>query len=401
MDEQSLQQRLHHASDAGSRGLDRICEAAAHELMAAGDEPPFTVDSADFASDPYLVCADRYWRLRFLELPTVDTAARCAEWIERSVVAEHRTEILRKWALGYAFITRDNVESPGELTESSAWIVERYQGSSAITFFAMLYHAGKFRANHDYDDLRSFLESSVLALACSASGDDPLFRAMRAFAQFGSRDITDRTALESLHAAWDSPERSPHVVDICLHALSIATPFHGHAELLVRYAEQAVKEFPDNHTFHFRLAFGRRLTGDYTRALDAIDTALRRLPATGNRTSHELFQEQYLRERGMITQARHIATITERYEQRLAEQEASNDEVRRSLSSHTVRAVEVVAVFTAAIAFAVGSLQVTLSGDISTGERAMLIGMLCGGLVAFALLVVGGTWWITRHRRER
>lgn len=401
MDEQSLHQRLHHASTAGSRELDRTCEAAAHELVDAGEEPPFEVDSADFAADPYLITADRYWRLRFLALPTVDTAARCAEWLERHVAEQHRAEVRQKWALGYAFITRDNVESPTELTESSTWIVERYRGSPAIMFFAILYHAGKFRANHDFEDLRSFLGSSVLALACSSFHQHPTFVALQAFASLGSRHIARDSALEPLRAAWAATDRSWHTVDICLHALAVAPPFDGQAQLLRDYALEAAEEFPQQHLVHFRLATGQRLAGEHAAALNSVDTALRLLPAVGNRTRHELFQEQFLRERALITNAQHIAEITERYEHRLAEQEAGNEEVRRSLAAHTVRVVEVVTLVMAAITFAVGSLQVTLSGDLPTGDRALLIGMLGGGLALFALLVVGGTWWITRHRRER
>ncbi|MFD6793093.1 MULTISPECIES: hypothetical protein [Prauserella salsuginis group] len=75
MDEQSLEQRLHRASNAGSGELDRTCEAAAHESINAGEQPPFEVDSADFAGDdPSLITAYRHW-LRLFELPTVDTAA--------------------------------------------------------------------------------------------------------------------------------------------------------------------------------------------------------------------------------------------------------------------------------------------------------------------------------------
>ncbi|WP_189305481.1 hypothetical protein [Streptomyces albospinus] len=77
--------------------------------------------------------------------------------------------------------------------------------------------------------------------------------------------------------------------------------------------------------------------------------------------------------------------------------------MERSLHTSSVRAVEVVAVFTAAIAFAVGSLQVTLTGKFPLRDRLCLPAAQGAGLALFALLTVGGTWLITRshHQRDR
>ncbi|OXM75050.1 MULTISPECIES: hypothetical protein [Amycolatopsis] len=400
MDKKALLDSLRQATTTGSRELDRICEAAAAELMAAGAEPPFEVGSADFAADPFLICADRYWRLRFLELPTVETAARCAHWLTRSADVEQRTEIAQKWALGYAFITRDTVESARELTEASGWILEEHHGSSAIAYFATVYHAGKLRANFAFDDLRLFLDSALLALACDEHRNDPLFVALEAFAAFGSRTITAEHAITLLDKAWASPQRTLHVVDLCLNALAAAAPFEGQADLLRTRAEEAVAAFPDNHIFYFRLAAGQRMSRDCDTALDTIDTALRLLPATGNRGSHKLLQEQYLRERDMIQEGRQLAQWSAEERQRWAAQEASNADLRRTLQNSTVRAIELVTVFTAAIAFAVGSLQVTLAGTLAVKDRIWMIITFGAGLLAFALLIIGGTWWITRRRRN-
>jgi hypothetical protein len=74
------------------------------------------------------------------------------------------------------------------------------------------------------------------------------------------------------------------------------------------------------------------------------------------------------------------------------------------LASSAVRATELVAIFTATIAFAVGSLQITLNGTLSLAGRVVLMAALGIGLIMFAFLIVGEAWFITRppehpHRR--
>lgn len=71
------------------------------------------------------------------------------------------------------------------------------------------------------------------------------------------------------------------------------------------------------------------------------------------------------------------------------------------MQSSAIRAVELVAIFTAAIAFAVGSLQITLNGTLALRDRIWLLVLLGAGLALFALLIIGGTWLITRTHRHR
>ncbi|RZQ65780.1 hypothetical protein [Amycolatopsis suaedae] len=401
MDERALTETLRHAAATGSRELDRICETAAKDLIAAGVEPPFRVESADFATDPFLICADRYWRLRFLDRPTVDTAVRCRQWMTRHVDPGHHDAVEQKWALGYAFVTRDSVESAGELTEAVAAILSEHRGDAGIAYFATLYHAGKLRANFVFDDLRTFLDSSPLALACDQHREDPLFVALEAFAAFGSRVVRAEHARTLLDRAWDSPGRGYAVIDLCLHALAACPPFDGQPELLRSRAEQAVAAHPTSAIFRFRLAAGQRMCQDFDAALDSIDTALRLLPAIGSRSSHNEFQQQFLVERATIQQGQQLATWTAEQKRQWTRQQESTDDLRRTLQTSTVRAIELVTVFTAAIAFAVGSLQVTLAGTLSVGDRVLIIATFGTGLLLFALLVIGGTWLITRRRRRR
>ncbi|MGW1297775.1 hypothetical protein [Streptomyces sp. NPDC002533] len=413
--------RLDQVSASDSREVDRVCEEVATALFEADEEPSFDVMSADFAGDTRLICADRYWRLRFLDRPNIRTAAACSAWLIRHVAREHRTEVLEKWSLGYAFITRDSVESALELSRAAEEIVGTDTSAGDTAHFATLYHAGKLRANLCFDELHQFLDSSLLALAAGVHRQAPLFTALRSFAAFGSPAITAEHATGLLDHAWSSPERTRHVVDICLNGIQFATPFDGHGELLRDRAAEAVRDHPHDHMFHFRLASGQHMVRDYGSALDSIDTALRHLPASGSRGSHKLLQEQFIAKRDAILEGRLRAELdtehaqvladqehrhNQRWEQlsteldrRSAEQEKAQRESQETARANHVRSVELVAVFTSAIAFAVGSLQVSLTGSFTLKDRLALIGAWGAFHVLFALLVVGGTWYITRPRR--
>jgi hypothetical protein len=407
MDDASIVATLRQAAGSDSRELDRTCESVAAHLVGAGTEPVFEVRTADFEGDPFLICADRYWRLRFLAVPSVPTAAECARWLDEHVAAVARAEVEQKWSLGYAFITRDNVESRHELDEATGQLIERYEGAVDAAFFAALYHAGKLRSNYWFDELYQFLESAPLAVAVGRRRDEPVFVALRCVAAFGSRAITFERATELLEEAWTAPNRTRNVVDLCVQGIWASPPFHGQGELLRTRALEAVAEYPRDAVLRFRLAKGERLCGQHEAALDTIDTALRLLPAIGTRGSHKTLQDQFLYERDLILEDQRRTQRYAEMEQRYAEmrhrweaQEASMAELRQTMRSATVRAVELVAVFTAAIAFSVGALQVSLSGQMPLGDRAWLIAALGAGLAIFALLVVGGTWLITGTHRD-
>ncbi|WP_018500859.1 hypothetical protein [Parafrankia discariae] len=402
MDVASINARLGQAASVDSRELDRVCEVVAAELIDADLEPPFRIPSADFGTDPWLICADRYWRRRFLREPTVEVAARCARWLyDHTDDAAIRPDIIEKWSLGYAFITKDTVESRHDLTLATGRIVEAFQGSADICYFATVYHAGKLRANFMFDELHQFLGSSLLAVAAGHHQDDPLFTALRAFAALGSRTITTAHALDLLDTAWDAVPRSRTVVDVCLNALAAAPPFPERGEQLRRRATAAVTEFPDDHLFLFRLACGQRLCGDHADALASVDSALRLLPAIGTRISHALLQEQYLRERDIIEKGLEFTAWTAGQQARWRDQDTANRDLRRTLQASAIRAVELVTVFTAAIAFAVGSLQITLVGTLPLRDRALLLVLFGAGLLLFALLIIAGTWIVSgRHEPD-
>ncbi|WP_194919114.1 hypothetical protein [Catenulispora rubra] len=380
-----------------SRHRDRVCAEVASALVAVGVEPDFDVTTGDFADDAALICADRYWQLRLIDQPGIATAARCARWLENHVAAPVRHQIEHRWALGNGFVTRSSVESPAELAEATAALLAAPATSETVALFAALYHAGKLRANRAFDALRMFLDASPLLEAAGARREDPAVTALRSLAAFGSRAMTTDYAIRLLDVAWRAPDRTREVVDVCVQGISDAVPFDGQGVLLTERASEAVAAYQAgaDHIFRYRLACGLHLCHRPDEALVAIDEALNLLPAIGGRVSHELLQQQYLTKREAILEGRLRAQWSAEQRGRWEAQERANAAIQSTLQSSTVRAVELVAIFTAAIAFAVGSLQVTLNGNLHLRDRIWLVVALGVGLAVFALLTIGGTWYLT------
>ncbi|WP_183091350.1 hypothetical protein [Streptomyces radicis] len=403
MEGNSITARLSQVATEDSRELDRVCEEVARSLVEAGTEPPFRIGSANFTGDPFLICADRYWRLRFLARPSVRTAAECAGWLHQHLQdaadgtgQAHRAEVEQKWALGYAFITRDSEESATEITDACAEIV----GSADIAFFAALYHAGKLRANFRFDELHSFIESSMLALAAGPHRGGPVFTALRAFAAFGSRRLTTEHAADLLDHTWYSPRRTVHTVDLCLNALSAAVPFDGQGELLRDRAREAAAQWPENHLFVFRLATGLHLNKEHDDALEAIDLALALLPAIGSRGSHAQLQEQYLAKRELILEGRQRGAETAAHRRQWDRQNDAYRQVETRLNSATNHLITMITVFVTAIAFIISSIQLTYGGDLPLGDRMRLILAQGTVMLGFSGLLVLGTHLLLRYRQH-
>lgn len=394
-----ITEALETAATASSRELDQACEEIGQRLIDEGIEPTWTLTSTDFDSDTALISADRYWRLRFLAAPSVRTAFECARWLGEHCEPEHYPVIQQKWSLGYAFITKDNVESSRDLAEVTGPFMSNDHGASSVAFFATLYHAGKLRAGFCFEELDDFLHSSFLAIAAGEHRKEPIFVALRGFAAFGKPSVTAAHAIELMEQAWSAPERTRHVVDVCLNGLFVATPFDGHGQLLRDRAEQAIAEYPRDHIFHYRLATGLRMCRDFDGALRNIDAALSHLPKAGTRGSHKELLEQYMFERNAIGVARQLSAMADEQAERAARQESDAADLRQTMNSSTARTIEVVAFFVSAIAFAVGALQVTLIGDLPLGDRAVLLAMFGGGLILFAGLILTGVTLINRRRK--
>ncbi|SBW27975.1 hypothetical protein FDG2_5487 [Candidatus Protofrankia californiensis] len=393
---------LKEVTAADLQALDRVCETTAASLVAAGVEPPFQVTSADLAGDPWLICAERYWGHRLRALPTIETAARCARWLgthATGLTADQRAAISESWALRFAYTTRDTVESHHDLTAAVGSIVSQYAETSPdVCIFAALFHAGVLRANYWFDELHLFLESSPLTAAAGGQPHRALFTALRAFAAYGSRRRTVEYAANLCTEAWAASPRSHQVMDVLLHALSVAPPFPGQGEQLRARAEEAVAAYPDDHTFRFRLATGQRRCARYAEAADSLDTALQLLSAA--REWDSPFRPQYLRDREMTLDLMRQDTHAAVPRQETDSWDMDAQRLRRRALDPTaaIRLVGLVAVLAIAVLVFTGGMadagQVSLR--IRLGQEAAL-----GGSLLLLALIVNVTTRLVVGRRGR
>ncbi|MFC4375021.1 hypothetical protein ACFO5K_13025 [Nocardia halotolerans] len=386
---------------ANSRELERECEQVALQYLAQQVEPQFDIDSADFDRDPRLICADRYWHQRFRAAPTLHTAVLCAGWMAEHIAAAAHEPIREKWALGFAFITRDSVESANEIADATADVVAADDSGCNKAYFATLYHAGKLRADFCFDELGEFLASSPLAMAAGPHRESVLFTALRAFAAFGCRTTTHQHACDLFTQVWESPERTYAATDVVLNGLAASPDFEGRGELLRDRSADAVATYPGRDILHYRLATGRWLCGEYDAAMTDIDEALRLLPAKGWRVSHELLQGQYLARRDAIEAARVTDRQARADRERGQHTEREVGRLAAEVRGTVLRAVELVTVFAAVIAFAVGSLNVALNGNLSRADRIWIVATQGLGLLLFAFLILGGSWFIADRLTRR
>src|SRR5699024_3760651 len=312
---------------------------------------------------------------------------------------------------GYAFITRGVIESDPRLDT-----VRTAGDPDLVAYFVASYQSMKLKFAFRFTDQVRFIDTVNNSPGMSAAQrEDPFWIAQEAAARFGD-DRSDKDHAESLLIeAWKGAADSHHVADVCVSAVRYARRIKDQGRLLTHYADAALEVYPDDHIFLAASAAGHHMTAelgarpadgehasagtdanpDLVLALARIDEALTKLPAMGERTSYELFQQQYMAKREAIVDSTihhdRIAARDRQVEQERkkrdadlkAQQERLEDEIARveeamdkaddQNRANQVRSVELVAVFSAVIAFAVGALQVTTAGNLPTGDRAWLL----------------------------
>ncbi len=401
MDHVRIRLRLAGLVAASSRDQERDCERIAIQHIEEKAEPQFNVVSADFYRDPYLICADRYWYWRFIDEPTLATALACARWMAEHVAAYVRELIREKWALGYAFVTRDSIESLNEIADASNDFLDSGVDGCDMAYFATLYHAGKLRANDHFDELAEFLDRSLLVIAAGPHQESLLIKALRALAAFGRPGADVEMARELFDEVWDSSGRTFAVVDVALHALDSSAAFDGRSELLRECAIEAVEAYPRRDILHFRLATGLWLCGEYDSALLNINTALRLLPAIGGGGSHTLLQEQYRARRESIEVA--IVNAHNVIAMRESVERTQDDltELSKATRDPLVKLVGGAMSFAVNAAFTIVALCVSQLGFLPSVSSGWVLAVLGCGLVLLILMTIGGTWTIARRTSRR
>lgn len=401
MDHSQIEQALAESTQVGSRTLDRACARYAQWYIENNCEPQFAVTTADFDADPYLICVDRYWNLRITAEPTIHTAVNCAAWLNDHVAADVRPPIWEKLALGYAFVTRKDIETVEELDAATDSVVTGHDADHSRAYFAALYHAGKLKASGQWKELEQFLGFSKLAKAAGPHQNQPLYRALQVYAQFGIPGSCDDDTVGHFEKIWHRAGESRQTKDVLLAALADAPESQG--ELLRRWAADAVQDYPDDHMFRYRLATGQYLCGDYDGALGSSAKALRLLPAIGWRISHDLLLEQYLGQRQAILNARASALREQAHAERMSRLERELKEVVAETRRSNVHSMTSAGVFVAILAVMLTTVQIIATGTMSVSDRAWLIGVLDVSLLVYVpLLVVAVSfalrWWFGLRR---
>lgn len=396
--------RLSGVDSEDARNLDRVCREVAAELLAADTPPPFSLTSANLTDDPFVICAYHYWRLRVLDLPSVRTAAACARWLHDHVPEMDesgrslRAVIEEAWVLTFSSETRHVVDSAYDLSTALPDLVE----SREIAYFASVYQAGKHYANHKYDQLYDFLETSLLAQAAGHLRTSPLVTALRAFAAYSSRRITQEHARDLLDHAWYSGQRTIHTTDVCLQALATAPPFEGQGPLLRDRASEATAEWPEQHIFMYHFARGLRMCREYDEAIEAMDLALALLSAAesagisatnpDNGTErqkylnrHELYREdrdEFHREWRALAKEKHSAEVAEGwFLKNKKEVEEAEERIEKGRNAVLLYAPPVFILFAVVLVILGPSVDPSSTlGErlaLMVGHGAVLIGVVC------------------------
>jgi hypothetical protein len=224
----------------------------------------------------------------------------------------------------------------------------------------------------------------------------------------GKRDIPQ--ALELNDLAWNDTSQIDSVGairDICLHGLWVGNLIPNQGELLLRRCDEYVEEAhrfglrPDNAIVLFRRAGAQRMLALFEESIETIDELLNGL--SGSSEFIRTFSEQIIRERELAQLGltfEKLRSDVDGAAVRLAEAEGklNQSEARLGEIEHQglTRNVQIISIFTAAVAFAVGVAGITTKSG-NAPLSAVLISVSLGvGLLGFVFLI----FLVTRTREE-
>lgn len=236
-------------------------------------------------------------------------------------------------------------------------------------------------------------------------------RAMRAFALLlgGTRhDIPQALAL--VEEAWtdlSEPEAVGAVRDVCLHALWVGSRIPDQGEVLLRYCDldaqtaHSVGLKPDRVIALFRKAGAYRMLGRYEEAIEILDNLVNRLQ--GSSEFVRTFSEQVIREREINRLGMSLDGLKSEFDVARGRLEATEEKMTRSEArlgeiehQGLTRNVQIISMFTAAVAFAVGIASIATKTG-SSPLAAVLVSCALGvGLLGFVFLI----YLVTRTRDE-
>ncbi|HQU27245.1 MAG TPA: hypothetical protein PLS29_09485, partial [Acidimicrobiales bacterium] len=199
-------------------------------------------------------------------------------------------------------------------------------------------------------------------------------RAMRAFALLlGGTKHDVPQALASVEEAWadlSEPDAVGAVRDVCLHALWVGSRIPDQGEVLLRYCNldaqtaHSVGLKADRVIVLFRKAGALRMLGRYEEAIEILDALVNRLH--GSSEFVRTFSEQVIREREINQLGMSLDGLKSDFDVARERLEATEEKMKRSEArlgeiehQGLTRNVQIISMFTAAVAFAVGIASIS------------------------------------------
>ena len=174
--------------------------------------------------------------------------------------------------------------------------------------------------------------------------------------------------------------------DLMAHALWLNMVLEPRGELLEELCRRWANAIPNpGPVADFRFAAALRLRGRYEEAIARAEKALAQI--TGASEFARTFSEQCIREREMSVAGLAVLESRKNLDDTISDLRSEvADLERRSI----VRIIEVLTLFTAAAAFALGGVSVVAGVDTSPRQLLIIMAGFAAGLVLFALLTFVG-----------
>lgn len=256
---------------------------------------------------------------------------------------------------------------------------------------------------------RMLFQASLLLATLDQLDDDdydfrshPYVKSMYALALLSLGDRAQvPQAMALIHSAWhdeDYFEIAFAIRDVCLQAIWLGNQIEHQGDTLLKYCDEYSR---DAHLLRYnaldpvpqyRRACALRMLGRYSEAIEALDGAFSALKGSNEFT--RTFSEQCQREREFILFTENLQKLREGFEEvgvgvRRSEARVEESERRVEQLEHegALRSTQAISIFTAAVAFAVGSASIganaktTLSAIIAAGGLAV-------GLLGFTWLLI-------------
>lgn len=275
-----------------------------------------------------------------------------------------------KLANRIAWITRG---SDTELPHRVTHLGERYW-----LYIALL------RKRFVFDD--ESMSRILRAVDVAAEQRDSVIQSLEAFCTIRrTRDsVQARAAIDFALSRDDMRDLGEVVFDTLAHAVWLNFRLEQQGEILQDVCERATAySGRSSAVILFRHATALRLQGHYEEGVDKVEEALATLQ--GGTEFIRTFSEQCLRERELCVAGMAMRRDAQAMQGHLVEIKQELNELERK---STTRTIEIITLFTAVVAFAIGGGSIATNAANGPRESLLVLGGFGSVLVTFALVVV-------------